>query len=128
MQPPSPQPGTVFRAALTLCLLSLPLTAWQQTANSADDDDDSVALSAAVTLHPKLRGDVEITIETTGLHKPVDLVAILRSAMNCDWRGPSTGSSYVGEPAATCFAPTAEPWRTNSHFGRWPSPDRKSVV
>ena len=95
MQPPSPQPGTVFRAALTLCLLSLPLTAWQQTANSADDDDDSGALSAAVTLHPKLRGDVEITIETTGLHKPVDLVAILRSAMNCDWRGPSTGSSYV---------------------------------
>jgi Zn-dependent protease with chaperone function/energy-coupling factor transporter transmembrane protein EcfT len=95
MRLPSSRPGIVLRAAFALCLLSLPLTAWQQTADSDDDDDDSGPPAATVILHPKLRGDVEIYIYATGLRKPVDLEAMVRSAMNCDWRGRSAGSFYL---------------------------------
>jgi Zn-dependent protease with chaperone function/energy-coupling factor transporter transmembrane protein EcfT len=84
---------------LAFCLLSFPLAGWQQTTDSADDDDDSGPPQASVTLHPRLRGDVDITIYVTGVHKPIDLAAVLRSSLKCDWHGTATGTDYV---SGTC--------------------------
>src|SRR5450631_1074649 len=95
----SPRRGIVVRVALAFCLLSFPLAGWQQTTDSADDDDDSGPPQASVTLHPRLRGDVDITIYLTGVHKPIDLAAVLRSSLKCDWHGTATGADYV---SGTC--------------------------
>ena len=77
----------IVRAALALGLLGLPLTAWQQTANPTDDEEDSGPPTATVTVHARPRGDIEFSIYTSGSHKPVDLLGIVRGALNCDWRG-----------------------------------------
>ncbi|MBZ5620950.1 MAG: M48 family metalloprotease [Acidobacteriia bacterium] len=94
---PLARPGVILGAAIALCLLSVPLAAWQPTTNSADDDDDSGPPTVRVWVSPRLRGDVDFSIRiyATGTHQPVDLAAVLRSSMDCDWRAGDTGEDYV---------------------------------
>jgi hypothetical protein len=53
-----------------------------------------------VTVAPRLRGDVAITIDAEGM-PAADLRAILRDAMGCDWRV----DDFERSPASWCSGP-----------------------
>ena len=94
--------------AFALCLVSVPLVAQQQAADASNIDDDyDGPPSVNVSLRAKPHGDVEIELfaqNLESLRAPVDLLAILRGALPCDWR-PAPSSIPVGSHRLSATTP-----------------------
>ncbi len=86
----------IVAAGLLLAVLSVPLIA-----QNDDDESDTSPPPAAhhtaarVLVRPNTRGDLKITIYTTGKPGDTDLAVVLRKAIDCDWKGLKSSRDWV---------------------------------